>query len=219
MPVFGMSAFLRIVHLNPRPQRTELRKRLRPSGKPYDFHSSLRRLAQSLMVHGETLEGVLARASEITQEPERLSAQVGLRRLDEWRRDHPAELLDFDDVTYRSPGGRFGVKFTANYGMEIGGQSVAIHLWNTTRPRLEERLVRATLSLFVDGYRETRNPPDDLAVLCLRTLRLIRLGNPTDVRELGRLIVADVDSTFADLEREERPPRPGEQPPAPQLHD
>ena len=215
MPTFGISAFLRVVHMNPRPQRSELRRRLTPGGKPYDFHGSLRRLAKRLMVDGEPLEDVIARTAEIVQEPERLSAQVGLRRLDEWRSVNPGDLLEFDDVTYRSPGNRFGVKFTANYGIEIEGQSVAIHLWNTTRPRLEQRLVRATLSLFEDRYGESRNPPDDIAVLCLRTLRLIRLGNSADVRGLGQLIVSDFDAILADLEREDRAPRPEDQPPAP----
>ncbi len=38
MPTFGFAAFLKIASLNPKPRKTELRKRLFGSGQPYDFH-------------------------------------------------------------------------------------------------------------------------------------------------------------------------------------
>jgi hypothetical protein len=81
MPTFGISAFLRLLHMNARPPRTELRRRSPPRDTGYDFHSSLRRLCHRLMA-GEPPESLLAETSTIAQESERNSAQLGLRRLD-----------------------------------------------------------------------------------------------------------------------------------------
>lgn len=219
MPSFGISAFLRIVHMNPRPQRSELRRRLTPREGGYDFHSSLRRLAYRLLVDGESLENILAATGAIVQEPERRSAQTGLRNLIAWRTVNPGPILRFEPVTFRSPSETFGVTFTPNFGLLVEGQSVAVHVWNTAVPRLEPRLVRAVLSLFVDAYHSSDNPPDDLAILCLRTMRLIRLGNVADVAPLGLLIASSIDGIFREVERELREPPPGpfDQPPAPPI--
>jgi hypothetical protein len=165
MPSFGISAFLRIVHMNPRPQRSELRRRFTPREGGYDFHSSLRRLAHRLLVEGESFENVLTATAAIAQEPERRSAQTGLRQLIAWRTVNLGPVLRFEPATVQSPGDTFRVTFTPNFGLMIEGQSVAVHVWNTTLPRLEPRLVRAVLSLFVNTYRSSGTPPEDLAVL------------------------------------------------------
>jgi hypothetical protein len=110
MPSFGISAFLRIVHMNPRPQRSELRRRFTPREGGYDFHSSLRRLAHRLLVEGESFENVLTATA---------------------------------------------------------------------------------------------------AILCLRTMRLIRLGNAAEVAPLGLLIARSIDGIFREVEREVREPSPG----------
>lgn len=203
--------------MNPRPQRSELRRRFTPREGGYDFHSSLRRLAHRLLVEGESLENVLAATAAIAQEPERRSAQTGLRQLVAWRTMNPGPVLRFESATVQSPGETFRVTFTPNVGLLVDGQSVAVHVWNTTMPRLEPRLVRAVLSLFVDSYRSSENPPEDLAVLCLRTMRLIRLGNALEVAPLGLLIARGIDGIFQEVEREIREPLPGQidQPPAP----
>ncbi|RUU94188.1 hypothetical protein EOB36_34180, partial [Mesorhizobium sp. M6A.T.Cr.TU.017.01.1.1] len=57
------------------------------------------------------------------------------------------------------------------------------------------------------------NPPDDIAVLCLRTMRLVRLGNALEVAELGRLIFANIDGIFREIAADL-----GEPPPAPEDH-
>ena len=217
MPSFGISAFLRIVHMNPRPQRTELRRRLTPREGGYDFHNSLRRLAYRMMVEGEPLASLLLATAAISQEPERRSAHAGLQRLDSWRVANPGTISTFEAVTVRSPGQAFSVRFTPNFGLQVGGQPVAVHVWNTTSPRLELRLVRAVLSLFEDAYRDTVSPPSDLAVLCLRTMRLIRLGDAVEVASLGQLIATNIDGIFREIESElrEPPAAPGDRPLAP----
>ncbi|TPI13565.1 hypothetical protein FJW10_26290 [Mesorhizobium sp. B4-1-1] len=207
MPAFGISAFLRIVHMNARPQLTELYRRSTPKKGGYDFHNSLRRLSQLLM-SGESLENVLAAAMTIVQPPERQSAQLGLRRLATWRAQNPGAILDIAPVTVQSPEARFSVTFTPNFGLRIADSFVAIHVWNTVKPRLEERLVRAILSSFQPAYRATASSPDDIAVLCLRTMRPIRLGDASDVAGLGQLIFANIDSIFRDIAATREGPRP-----------
>lgn len=217
MTTFGISAFLRILHLNARPQRTELRRRFTPREGGYDFHGNMRRHAHLMMLGGTGLEATIAATTTISREAERNSAQQALRRLHEWRTDNPGEISTFDQVTWKSPEGRFAVTFRPNFGLRIGSETAGIHLWNTALPRLESRLVRGVLSLFVDSYRGMKKQPDDLAVLCLRTMRLIRLADASEVTEIGQLIAARVDQIFAELEREDRlPPAPlGDRPPAP----
>ncbi|TIT62992.1 MAG: hypothetical protein E5W90_28400 [Mesorhizobium sp.] len=216
MPSFGTSAFLRVVHMNDRPQRTELRRRSTPREGGYDFHSSLRRLSQRLM-SGEPLQDLLAATLAISKLPERQSAQLGLRRLATWRAQNPGPILEFPSAIMRSPEARFSVTFTPNFGLRIADRSVAIHVWNTAEPRLDVRLVRAVLSSFQPAYRAVESSPNDIAVLCLRTMRLICLGDASDVAELGRLIFANVDGIFREIsaDLEEPPPAPGDHPPPP----
>lgn len=216
MPAFGISAFLRVVHMNVRPQRTELRRRSVPRDGGYDFHSSLRRLSRRLM-SGEALQDVLAATLAIAKLSERQSAQLGLRRLAIWRSQNSGPVLEFPPATMRSPEARFSVSFTPNFGLRIADRSVAIHVWNTAEPRLDIRLVRGLLSSFLPAYRTAANSPDDIAVLCLRTMRLIRLGDASDVAELGRLIFANIDGIFREIAADlgEPPPAPGDHPAPP----
>ncbi|TIO47143.1 MAG: hypothetical protein E5X80_33905 [Mesorhizobium sp.] len=207
MPSFGISALLRIIHMNDRPQRTELRRRFTPREGGYDFHASLRRFCQRLMA-GEPLNVLLAATSTISQGPERRSAQLGLQQLAVWRDQNPGVVMEFSPVTVRSPGETFSVTFTPNFGLQDEGRSLAIHVWNTATPRLDPRLVRAVLSSVQPAYRAVDNGPDDIAVLCLRTMRLIRLGDASDVAELGRLIFAGIDGIFQEMAAALREPRP-----------
>ncbi len=107
--------------------------------------------------------------------------------------------------------------YTPNFGIEIEGKAIAIHVWNTSPPRLEPRLVRAVLSLFAEPYRNVVNPPDDFGVLCLRTMRLIRLGDSSDIAGLGRFIAARIDEIFRRIAEETRdaPTAPGDRPTPP----
>ncbi len=220
MPNFGISAFLRIVHMNVRPQRTELRKRSEPrDGGGYDFHNSLRRLANRMIIEGVPLDEVLADAALIVKEAERNSARQGLRRLSAWSAENAGEILNFQSVSVQSPDRRFSVTYKPNFGLRFGREAIAIHIWNTARPRLENRIVRAVLSQFAESYRDAETAPDDIAVLCLRTMRLIRLGNSAEFADLGRLIMTHTDQTLAEIASDDgHPPvppddRPGIRPP------
>lgn len=93
MPTFGTSAYLKLISLNPKPQRSELKKRFSPSDSPYDFHRSLRRHANRLLAKGEKIEDVLASVSRIKKLPERTSVQSGLATLLNWRTGHPAKFF------------------------------------------------------------------------------------------------------------------------------
>ncbi|WP_206625671.1 hypothetical protein, partial [Mesorhizobium sp. M7A.F.Ca.US.001.02.1.1] len=78
-------------------------------------------------------------------------------------------------------------------------------------------MARAVLSSFPPVYQTANNSPDDIAVLCLRTMRFIRLGDASDVVELGRLIFANIDGIFREITADlgEPPPAPGEHPTPP----
>ena len=67
MPTFGFSAFLKLICLNDRPSRTQLRSRLQPSEGGYDFHRSLRQRAQRYLMYGETMEEVVASIGDIVR--------------------------------------------------------------------------------------------------------------------------------------------------------
>jgi hypothetical protein len=100
---FGTSAFLKLVCLNDRPQRTELRKRLLSSGGGYDYHRSLRLRVHRHLVGGESIASILASIGEIARGPERNSVRVGFERLANWHTGHRGEIVGYDAVTYESP--------------------------------------------------------------------------------------------------------------------
>lgn len=151
MTTFGFSAFLKLVHLNDRPKRTELRKRLRgTSEKGYDYHRSLRVLAKRLMISRHDLASVLAEAEQIKKLPERNSAKSGLLTLDGWRSAKAGETFESHKVTIESPAGLFKVCFLPDFGVQIGGVKTAVHVWNTIKPPLTSRMVLATLAPFYD---------------------------------------------------------------------
>lgn len=216
MPTFGFSAFLKIVNLPIRPQRTELRKRVRPPEKKggYDFHKATRGLCNSFLVDGATVEEVLASAKTITKAAERKSAIAALRRLFGWRALNLGEIVPVPPIVYESPTGLFKVNFTADFGIRIGADVVAVHIWNTMSPPLDRRLVRAALALFADAYPE--GPASDLAVLSLRNGELFRLGEVSDVAPVATAIIGHLEEVFVDLRDggtttggEDRPPPPG----------
>jgi len=216
MPTFGFSAFLKLICLNERPGRTQMRARLAPSGGGYDFHRSLRLRAHRYLVDQEPMEDIVASIADITRPPEQRSTQVGLERLEERRREHPGEIISYDPATYESPSGLFKVTFTADLGVRLGAEGVAVHLWNTATPALSPRMVFAALSLFPAVYRGNENPPDDVAVLSLREPRLLRLSEAGRLAGLGASLAARVEDLLRDVRDElGLPPaeeRPGRNP-------
>ena len=185
MPTFGFSAFLKLACLNPRPSRTEIRKRLGSSTGGYDFHRSLRLRIARHMVDDIPMDEVLSSVSEISRAPEQRSARNGLERLNAWRRDNPGPILSYAPVSYESPGGLYKVGFNPDFGLNIGGQGVAIHVWNTARPDLVPRMAYAALSLIAPQYEGQNNAPDDLGVLSLPDMKLYRLSDAGRYAGLG----------------------------------
>lgn len=215
MPTFGFSAFLKLISSNERPGRSQMRARLSPSTGGYDFHRSLRLRAHRYLVDGEPMEDVVASIAQIVQAPEQLSVRVGLERLEQWRLEHPGVIVPFAPVTYKSPAGLFKVVFTPDFGVRIGRDFVAVHLWNTTTPTLVPRMIYAALSLFAPLYAETDNPPDDVAVLSLRESRLYRLSEAGRFAALGASLARRIEDMFRDVSDELGLPSSEDRPGAP----
>jgi hypothetical protein len=212
MPTFGLSAFLKLICLNDRPGRTHMLARLSPSTGGYDFHRSLRLRAHRYLVDDEPMEDIVASIAEIARAPEQASTRVGLQRLEEWRRAHPGAIVPFAPATYESPSGLFKVNFTADFGVRIGRDSVAVHLWNTATPELSPRRVYAALSLFAPVYAGIGNPPDDISVLSLREPRLYRLSEAGRYAGLGASLADRIEEMLRDASRELGLPPPEERP-------
>lgn len=196
MPTFGFSAFLKLINLNERPRRTEIRKRLYPSGGGYDFHKKTRQLATGFLVEGRPLEECLEMAALITSPSERRSAVSALNALAMWRDAHPGRMVDVAERTYESPAGMFKVRFLPDFGVSMSGRVVAVHIWNSLTPRLQPRLVRAALALIAPLYGGVI---DDLSVLSLRTGELISLGDPADSELTAGRLVDLIEDIFIDL--------------------
>jgi len=215
MPTFGFSAFLKLICLNERPGRSHMRARLSPSTGGYDFHRSLRLRAHRHLIDGEPMEEVVASTAEIVRAPEQLSARVGLERLDQWRREHPGAIVAFAPVTYESPAELFKIVFTPDFGVRLGREAVAVHLWNTAKPMLAPRMAYAALSLFASLYAATDNPPDDIAVLSLREPRLYRLSEAGRFAGLGVSLASRIEDMLRDVRDELGLPLPEDRPGAP----
>jgi hypothetical protein len=205
VPTFGFSAFLKLISLNSRPQLTEIRNRSKPSTGGYDFHKSLRRLGNQLIVDEEPLADLLREAQRIASAPERESAKTGLKRLRAWRASNPGRILQFDSVVYESPAKNFKVKYESDFGIELGGSAVAVHIWNTGKPELDERMTYAALSLLPSLYAAVGSKPDDVAVLSLPENRLYRLSEVGDYTEVAIRMVGRLDDLFERVRGE--PPR------------
>ncbi len=202
MPTFGFSAFLKLICSNERPGRSQLHTRLSPSTGGYDYHRSLRLRAHRYMVGGEPMEDMVASTADIKKASEQLSARVGLARLEQWRREHPGAIVPFPPATYESPAGLFKVVFTPDFGVRLGRDAVAVHLWNTGKPVLAPRMVYAALSLIAPVYDETDSPPDDIAVLSLREPHHYRLSEAGRFAGLGAGLTARIEDMLRDVRDE-----------------
>ncbi|MCA8931078.1 MAG: hypothetical protein KDA49_01340 [Rhodospirillaceae bacterium] len=220
MPKFGFSAYLKLICLNDRPQRTELKKRLQPSSNGYDFHKNLRFLAGRLLNEGKSLKEILSEAEHITKKAEREQTQQGLNALDTWRAAHPGHLLYFEAVVYGSPLGEFKIHFEPTFGIEIDGTPTAVHLWNTKKPELIPRFAHGALSLLKPLYAAMPRGPSDLAVLSLRDGQLHQLSRAVDHSHIGLAHVNQIEQTLAELRESgddghvtvRRPPAPPPRP-------
>lgn len=214
MPTFGFSAFLKLLSLNDRPQRSELRKRLVPSSGGYDFHRSFRLHANRLLMGGETLADLLRSAENIRKPEERRSVRAALENLRDWVSERPGQIFAYPAVTFESPAGSFKVSFRPDFGLEIDGLRTAVHVWNTKRPDLSSRMVYAALSLLPPLYGSDAEAPDDFAVLSLREPRLYRLSDVEDQSLLAAHQVRAIERGLEAVREELRlpPTTPEERP-------
>ncbi|MSP75687.1 MAG: hypothetical protein EXR12_06085 [Rhodospirillaceae bacterium] len=213
---FGTSAFLKLVCLNDRPQRTELRNRVASSSGGYDFHRSLRLHIERHLVGGHSIASLAASIGQIAREPERNSVRVGLDQLGNWRVSHPGEILAYAAVSYESPSGLFKVTYTPDFGVRMDGQGVAVHVWNTARPPLLPGMTYAVLSLFAPAYVGMGDAPNDLAVLSLPDSELYRLSEAGAYASVGASLVSRLETTLREVIDELDLPDGDEHPPAPQ---
>ena len=169
MVTFGFSAFLKLLSMNERPQKTELRRRAGPSTSGgYDFHSSFRRHARQFLLNGIPMAEVIASADNIIKVPERLSAISALKRLAQWREKTPGTIFRCEPVVFESPNKLFRVKFEPDFGQMFQGTRTAFHLWNTKHPSLARGPTYAALALAREAYLGHADAPDDVGVLSVR---------------------------------------------------
>lgn len=203
-----------MLSLNDRPRRTEMRNRLRPSsGTGYDFHRQFRLLAHRYLVGGEALEQLLAEAQGWGNAAEGRAAREALEFLEEWRGRAPGVMFNFEPRVWENPSGAFTVKYTPDFGIEIDGVRVAIHIWKTQHPPLDVRMTYAALSLFGDLYSDDQAGPQDVAVLSVIDRRLYRLSDVPDQSVLAERIMTAIENLIDELRDEAPPPPPpGDQP-------
>lgn len=214
MQTYGFSAFLKLLSLNARPQRTEVRRRLSPSEGGYDFHRSLRLRIQRMLIGGEPIEALIADAAELANPAERRSVEDGLRQLQAWLAAHPGEVVFAPPTLYTSPASEFRVGFLPDFGYLLGGQVVGIHVWNTRSVDLSPRMTYAALAMVAAAY-DDEAAPADVGVLSLPDGRLYRLSDVPDQSRLARIVASNLDALFdsvrdelggAIIPPEDRPP-------------
>ena len=211
MPNFGFSAFLKLLSLSPRRQRSELRARLSPSGNGYDFHKAFRRLAHRYLGGGGDIAQLLLEAGGFTNPAEARSGVAALEYLEDWRKQSPGELFSLGSRTFESTAGRFKVNYTPDFGITLGGVRVAVHIWNTRSTDLDARMAYAALTLFRDLYGDEVGGAPDLAVLSVPDDRLYRLSDVPDQAVLAGRMVDALDALIEEIGEENR--RPSPQPP------
>ena len=215
MPTLGFSYVLKLLSMNEKPQRTEIKKRFLPSGDGYDFHRSFRRFARKLLVDQTPLADLLDAADEIRSANERSSLKAALEQLHEWRLSNPGPLLTFPPVTFPSPGGLFKIRFEPDFGLVVDGRVTAIHIWNTKRPPLVQRMVFAALSWLPEHYASADRKPDDFAVLSLRDRTLTRLSASREAHAIGAGVLSLLEQVFERVRGEISPPPAREDRPPP----
>lgn len=193
IPSFGFSAFLKLLNIKDAPQRSEIRKRYKPSEKAYDYHKNLRKRVQWLATGSHTIQAVLATLHEITRMPERNSTERALKKFEEWRADHPQELLPATTMKMKSPNGVYNLTFTADFVVELGDRQTAVHVWNT-QCKLSKGITLALLTQVAFSWPKTKDRPHDFAVLSLQTGEIHKSSDASgDHAELGLALLKHVE--------------------------
>ncbi|MBJ7579376.1 hypothetical protein JHC09_15995 [Devosia sp. MC532] len=214
MTNFGFSAFLKVVHLNERPQLSEIRKRFAPSGGGYDFHKRLRALCSDFCLGKVPVSTILEQIKEIKKPAERASALTGITALNRWIDGRSMNFIELPEARYTSADGLYSVIFKPNFGVVSEGGTVAVHLWNTIKPSLDEEMVKACLAPFVSPMRE--HGCVSVALLSLRNGSMYNVADETPFARRSELVYAHIGNLIQ--RKGELPRRPhGEDRPSPEI--
>jgi hypothetical protein len=196
IPKFGFSAYLKLLNANPKPRKSIIRNRYKPSSGGYDFHKSLRQRVQQIAFGGLSVQSAIASTQSITKPSERISAKKALERFEVWKGGNPGSLHAAKPMVFPSPGGLFRVEFTPNFMMEIDGRLTAVHIWNT-RHALAGNLTRAALCSVASRF-PVDDRPDDVAVLSLQDGSFFRWSEADkNLAALGERLLQLLDLEFA----------------------
>jgi hypothetical protein len=215
---FKFSAFLKLICLSDRQQKTTIKNRLiETDGGGYDYHKSLKLRIGRYLFEDTPFDEVVASVAGISKFCEQESAKFGLIQFQKWRNANPGPLTPLSGVTYESPAGLFRVSFDVTFGINIAGQNLAVHVWNTAKPDLRSDMVYAALSLIRDMYSSADKKPDDVAVLCLRDMKLYRLSDVKPEVTAGLNLARQIENVFQSVQKEIGIQSPGDRPghPAP----
>lgn len=213
MTNFGFSAFLKVVHLNERPQLSEIHKRFAPSSGGYDFHKRLRQLCSEFCLGEVPISTIIEEIKEITKPAERASALSGITALNRWIDGRSLSFVELPEAKYNAPNGLYSVTFKPNFGVLSERGTVAVHLWNTMRPSLDDEMVKACLAPFVIPMRE--QGCESVAVLSLRNGSMYNLSDEAPFTRRSELVYAHIGNLIH--RKGELPRRPhGEDRPSPE---
>jgi hypothetical protein len=199
---FGFAAFLKIASLNPKPRRTELRKRIYPGeSKPYDFHRRLKLASGKHVVAGLDLAALIADAETINPLPERKAMVAGLKKLGIWLESTPGAGFKPDNRVFESPRSLFKISFQPEFGLENGSKRIAFHLWNTQKPALKHGAVYSTLALMANLYDDLDDCPDDFGLVSLHEPKAYRLSDASAHRYAASSTMIDwIEDLILDIQ-------------------
>ncbi len=217
MPTFGFAAFLKVASLGPKPQKSELRKRLIGSpGGGYDFHRSLKLASQRFMTGEAAMAELMESAARVSQAAERKSLIAGLTQLNRWRGSVSGQGLKVAPKTYVSPRGLFKIAAQPEFSVVDWTRNIAFHVWNTKRPDLDEDAVYASLALLPAMYEMEPSGPSDFGVLSLHEPRAYLLSERSAPRVDAQRLVDRIETRIMEILDEigaPPPERPEDRPP------
>lgn len=216
MLTFGVAAFLKLASLNPKPQKTEMRKRLNGAGgSGYDFHRRLKLASSKHVADGHALANLIEEAKKIEPLPERKAMVAGLTKLGLWCNGVGGEGFKPKAKTYESPKGLFKIAFQPEFGVKVGGKRMAFHVWNTKKPDLDPAAAYAALALMAKLYAEDDDCPDDFGIVSLHEPKAYLLSDPAASRVASASLVARIEELMLDIGSEGPgdSDAPGDQPP------
>jgi hypothetical protein len=193
IPNFGFSALLKVLNIAEAPQKAEIRKRYKPSGKGYDYHKNLRKRIQWLATGTHSFVEVSATLDEIKRKPERNSTERALKKFANWRKANPQPLLPSRVVKIASPRNIYELTFAADFVVEMGSRLTAIHVWNT-QVDLSRNITLALLTQIAAGWPVDASRPQDFAVLSLQTGEIYKWSDSSkEHRDLGLAMIRQIE--------------------------